>query len=48
MMVDKGSTLSSMEKGALLLVGRRKGVKLEATLLHSLSEGEIPSKREVV
>ena len=48
MMVDKGSTLSSMEKGALLLVVRRKGVKLEATPLHSLSEGAIPSKREVV
>jgi hypothetical protein len=48
-MVDKDSTLSSMEDGALAkLVVRRKGVKPEATLLHSSSEGAIPGKREMV
>jgi hypothetical protein len=48
MTVDRGSTLSSMEDGALLLVVRRKGVKPEVTLLHSSSEGAIPGKRDVV
>jgi hypothetical protein len=46
MMVDRGSTLSSMEDGALLLVVRRKGVKPEPIMLYSSSEGAIPGKRE--